>query len=67
MRLHRIWNICWKWGPADRFTVNIHIVQKSKMAAATIGKSAKGNNSTIFEWIRTNFEEDTENKVPGNF
>ena len=29
----------WKWGPADRLTVKIHIVHKSKMAEAAILKS----------------------------
>jgi len=30
-----------KWGPADRFTIKIHIVQKFKMAPAAILKSVK--------------------------
>ena len=30
-----------KWGPTVRFTAKIHIVQKSKMAAAAILKSVK--------------------------
>jgi len=63
---HRIWNIAWKWGPAERFTVKIHTVQISKMAIIMRPPSwnkLNGHNLDIFKRICSKFDTDTKNEV----
>ena len=46
--LHQIWYWGWKLGPTARFTIKIHMGQKSKLAAAAILKSV--NNELNNYW-----------------